>query len=260
MLKKIPVSMKLAVGAILVVSAIVFATYEDHCAADKYQRICQQQVPKVSRGAGEQDVPSAKECDDPKDYMPWWYKLVAWPEGIGGWALIATGFVIAWQSYETRKAAENAGKQLAFQKETLRPRLKITKFRNDTFTESMKGDWVFVYMDISNSGGLPAYGVIADTWIEFVHGVPPYKFSPLAKYTRADYPLNIHAGTPSGFFIPLHRKLTEEERRNMGGALGAICFRLKLTYRAFGEEVHTDDAYMVRPEGMEAIGEYSSET
>ncbi|MGA2437453.1 MAG: hypothetical protein ABSF57_02935 [Acidobacteriaceae bacterium] len=106
MLKKIPAAMNIAVGVILVVSAIVFATYVDHRAADKYQRLCQEQVPKVSPGAGEQDAPSAKECDDPKDYMPWWSKLVAWPEGIGGWALIATGFVIAWQSWETRKAAE----------------------------------------------------------------------------------------------------------------------------------------------------------
>jgi hypothetical protein len=73
-------------------------------------------------------------------------------------------------------------------------------------------------------------------------------------------PLNIHVGTPSGFFIPLHRKLTEEEKRYMGAAMGAICFRVRLTYRAFADEVHTDDAYLVRSDGMETIGEYSSET
>jgi hypothetical protein len=161
---------------------------------------------------------------------------------------------------ETRNAAENAAGQLAFQKETLRPRLKITKFTKNAFTEAMAGEWVFVNMEISNSGGLPAYGVIADTWIEFIHGVPPYRFSPEAKFERAEHPLNIHAGVPSGFFIPLHRKLSEEERRYMGQALGAICFRVRLTYRAFADEVHTDDAWLVRPDGMEAIGEYSSET
>jgi hypothetical protein len=105
MLKNIPVAVKVAVGAVLVVSTIVFVTYQNQRAANKYQRICQEQISKVSPGAGEKDTASAKECDDPKDYMPWWYKLVAWPEGIGGWALIATGFVIAWQSYETRKTA-----------------------------------------------------------------------------------------------------------------------------------------------------------
>jgi len=185
---------------------------------------------------------------------------VAWPEGITVWAIIGTGFVIAWQSNETRKAAENAGKQLAFQQETLRPRLKVTEFTNDVFRQAMAGEWVIVNMKISNSGGLPAYGVVADTWIEFIHGVPPYKFSSQAKYAKTEHTLNVHSGVPSGFFIPLHRRLTEEERQNMGRAVGAICFRVKLTYRAFGEEVHTDDAFLVRPDGMEAIGEYGSET
>jgi hypothetical protein len=167
---------------------------------------------------------------------------------------------IAEQTMETRKAAENAGKQLAFQKEVLRPRLKISEFTKDTFREAIAGEWVFVNMKISNSGGLPAYGVIADTWIEFVRGEPPYKFSPLAKYARANSILNIHSGNPSGFFIPLHRKLTEEEKYAMGHAMGTICFRVRLTYQAFGDEVHTDEAFSVGLDGMESIGEYSSET
>jgi len=176
------------------------------------------------------------------------------------WALVITFAVIAEQTMETRKAAENAGIQLAFQKEVLRPRLKISEFTKDTFREAIAGKWVFVYMKISNSGGLPAYGVIADTWIEFVRGEPPYKFSPLAKYAKANSILNIHTGNPSGFFIPLHRKLTEEEKYAMGQAMGTICFRVRLTYQAFGDEVHTDEAYSVGLDGMESIGEYSSET
>lgn len=206
-----------------------------------------------------------------KDYSPnpndnaavWWqrgYVFFGWPSGTTIWALVITFAVIAEQTMETRKAAENAGQQIAFQREALRPRLKITEFTTNTFTEAMAGQWVSVNMKISNSGGLPAYGVIADTWIEFIRGVPPYRFSSQAKYDRAEHPLNIHAGTPSGFFIPLHRKLTEEERRIMGIAVGTICFRVKLTYRAFDKEAYTDEAYMVRDNGMEAIGEYSSET
>jgi hypothetical protein len=152
------------------------------------------------------------------------------------------------------------GGQLAFQREALRPRLKISSFTRDTFKEAMAGDWVFVSMKISNSGGLPAYGVVADTWIEFIRGERPHKFSSLAKYNRSDSPLNVHVGSPSGFFIPLHRKLTDEERYAMGHALGTICFRVRLTYRAFSDEVHTDEAFMVSLDGMEHIGEYSSET
>ncbi len=46
----------------------------------------------------------------------------------------------------------------------------------------------------------------------------------------------------------------------MGHALGTICFRVRLTYRAFSDEVHTDEAFMVGLDGMEHIGEYSNET
>jgi hypothetical protein len=211
------------------------------------------------------EAPQSKDYfPDPKDKAAvWWergYVFFGWPAGTTIWALVITFAVIAEQTMETRKAAESAGEQLAFQKEVLRPRLKITRFKRDTFREALAGKWVFVTMEISNSGSLPAYGVIADTWIEFVRGEPPYRFSPLAKYARGNSPLNIHTGVPSGFFIPLHRKLTEEEKYAMGHAMGTICFRVKLTYRAFADEVHTDDAYAVGLDGMESIGEYSSET
>lgn len=194
----------------------------------------------------------------------WWergYLFFGWPDGITIWALILTMVVIAEQTMETRKAAENAGRALVFQQETLRPRLKINEFVNNVLHEAVeKGEWVFVNMKISNSGGLPAYGVIADTWIEFVWGNPPYKFSPQAKYARADLRLNVHAGSPSGFFIPLGRRLTEEERYAMGNAEGTLCFRVKLTYQALGREVFTDEAWSVRFDGMQSIAEYSSET
>ena len=210
----------------------------------------QQYADNSATNGGNQSIPvSSENAPATKDESqkskeslhPWWaqaYVLIGWPNGITVWALLLTMAVIAVQTMETRKATESAGKQLAFQQEVLRPRLKITNFTRNTFNEAMAGEWVFVNMEISDSGGFPAYGVIADTWIEFVYGVPPYRFSPMAKYNRADFPLNVHAGTPSGFFIPLHRKLTEEERRNMAGAMGAICFRVRLTYRAFGDEVH----------------------
>jgi hypothetical protein len=211
------------------------------------------------------DAPKSKDYSpDPKDKAAvWWersYVYFGWPSGTTIWALVVTFAVISEQTMATRKAAENAGKQLAFQKEALRPRIRITNFTNDTFNEAFKGDWVFVNMEISNSGGLPGYGVIADTWIEFVHGVPPYRFSSQAKYKRMDYALNVHVGVPEGIYIPLHRRLTEEERRDMREAKGAICFRVRMTYRAFTDEVHTDQAYMIRPQAMESIGEYSSET
>lgn len=207
-----------------------------------------------------------------KDYSPdpndkaalWWergYIFFGWPTGTTIWALVITFAVIAEQTMETRKAAENAGRALAFQQEMLRPRLKVNEFVNDVLHEAVEaGDWVIVTMKISNSGGLPAYGVIADTWIEFVWGAPPYKFSSEAKYARADLRLNVHTGGPTGFELPLGRKLIDEERYAMGHAEGTVCFRVKLTYQALGGEVYTDEAWSVGLGGMRSIAEYSNET
>jgi hypothetical protein len=56
----------------------------------------------------DQKVACKEEDVNAKDYLPWWFELFRWPEGITTWAIIATGFVIAWQAYETRKATEAA--------------------------------------------------------------------------------------------------------------------------------------------------------
>jgi hypothetical protein len=54
----------------------------------------------------DQRVACKEEDESAKGYLPWWFELFRWPEGITAWAIIATGFVIAWQAYETRKATE----------------------------------------------------------------------------------------------------------------------------------------------------------
>ena len=56
-------------------------------------------------GSAEQKKACIEEGASAKDYLPWGYELISWPDGITLWALILTGFAIVWQSYETRKAA-----------------------------------------------------------------------------------------------------------------------------------------------------------
>jgi hypothetical protein len=53
---------------------------------------------------------------------PRWRVLLAWPEGITAWAIIATFIVIGWQSYETGRSADIANRALL---STMRPRLII---------------------------------------------------------------------------------------------------------------------------------------
>jgi len=91
----------------IVASAIVSVAYEQHYAREKYQAKSQADCILLSVSVEEKHS-CAKDTQSRKDYAPWWYVLVAWPEGITTWAIIATGFVIAWQSNETRKAAKGA--------------------------------------------------------------------------------------------------------------------------------------------------------
>lgn len=53
---------------------------------------------------------------------PCWHLLLSWPEGITGWAIIATLIVIGWQSYETARSADIANRTLL---STMRPRLIV---------------------------------------------------------------------------------------------------------------------------------------
>ncbi len=73
-------------------------------------------------------------CEEEKanadDYLQWGYKLFEWPDGITAWAIIATGFVIAWQSYETRKSAEAARDSIRIQEAGMRQWIDIEPRKN----------------------------------------------------------------------------------------------------------------------------------
>ena len=97
------------VGAAIIFGAITFVAYEQHYAAEKYKRHRQEYCSALAAST-EQKKACIEEGTSVRDYLPWGYILVSWPEGITTWAIIFTVFVIAWQSYETRKAADAAAK------------------------------------------------------------------------------------------------------------------------------------------------------
>jgi len=99
---------KFLLAVSVVIGAITLVTYEEHKASDKYQRDCQSHVSAVSSARNNDNAYRADECQDPKQYMPWWYVLIAWPDGITAWSLLATLGAIVWQAVETRKAAIGA--------------------------------------------------------------------------------------------------------------------------------------------------------
>ena len=89
----------------VVLGVIVSVAYDQHHTRQKYQ--AQAQADCIALAISVEEKHSCeKEAQSRKDYSPWWYMLVAWPEGITTWAVIATGFAITYQSVETAKAAK----------------------------------------------------------------------------------------------------------------------------------------------------------
>lgn len=79
--------------------------YQQHRATNKYKNHRAEYCSALAATA-EQKKACIEERTSARDYLPWGYELFSWPEGITTWAIIFTGFVIAWQSWETRRAAE----------------------------------------------------------------------------------------------------------------------------------------------------------
>jgi len=186
---------------------------------------------------------------------------------VQAFAAIASIFIYWIQSREMRKQREimqvtlkRMETQTAIQGETLRPRLSISGFSNNVFQEAINGERVSIALRISNSGGIPAYGVITETWVEFLARGPidnPFQFSSDAEH-KTSLPINVDTGTPQAFEIPLNRSLSSTEIQAMHKAEGTLCFRMRLTYDAFGIERHFDHAYAVQPTAMISISKYTS--
>ncbi len=121
-MKKLLAFVPWLVCLLLVVGTVLFVASKQHAAAGKYeaerQKGCAQSFP--APWEAEQQEACKHERDSSVNYLPWWYVLVAWPEGITVWAIIGTGFVIAWQSNETRRAAKSAESQIMLQSAALR--------------------------------------------------------------------------------------------------------------------------------------------
>lgn len=132
----------------LFVGLIVLASYTVDSASVRYQDKCLVSHAATTLSSSQQNILSDEDCKDPKKYMPWWYKLIAWPEGITTWAVIATLFTIMWQSNETRKQAKIANQTLIAQ---FRPRVIVRDIR------LLQGetDWR-LRLQIENLGGTNA--------------------------------------------------------------------------------------------------------
>ena len=196
----------------LIASAIVPMAYEQHHAREKYQ-IKSQADCVVLAVSIEEKHSCAKEAQSRKDYAPWWYVLVTWPEGITTWAIIATGCVIAWQSNETRRAAKATQEQAKIANATLvaqfRPRIVVRQMRLDppsvTFYERRNdGKWKII-MQLANVGGTDATIMEGTGYFQEYWGNQPNK--DLAPWWILGKPIRILPGARSDieYSLPAER-------------------------------------------------------
>ena len=100
-------------GIVLFIVGIPFVAYKQHSAAQKY-RDHRTKYCSTLLVLSEQKIACEEEQTSAKDYLPWGYELFRWPEGITAWAIMLTLGAIAWQAWETRKAAFAAATSAEF--------------------------------------------------------------------------------------------------------------------------------------------------
>jgi len=157
MLKRLVVLAEVLLAIAGVAGAIVLVTYEGQKARVEYQRDCYEHSTPVLAGNHEKNKTGNNECEDAKEYMPWWYVLVAWPDGIGAWAVIVTVIVIGWQSYETRKAAETARSAVRLQEDTAKRQLRAYMVVKNARLFLHPDGAVEPKFELDNCGQTPAY-------------------------------------------------------------------------------------------------------
>jgi len=111
------------VGILLAVGAIPLVARQQHAAREKQEAKRAQDCLILALTPAERHD-CTKDSQSREDYSDWWDILVAWPNGIETWALIATLGAIIWQAWETRKTADAANVNL---NSTFRPRLIVRK-------------------------------------------------------------------------------------------------------------------------------------
>lgn len=160
------------IGIAIAVGTIIFVAGEQHAAREKSEAARQKDCAALAI-TFEQKYSCAKEAQSRHDYLPWWYVLVAWPDGVTPWIVIATGLFIALQTRETRRAAEGAFLNAQAVINAERPWLLVT-------LEEVSGPGTGFIIRAKNKGRTPAMimsariGCVVAENVEKLPKEPPY--------------------------------------------------------------------------------------
>jgi hypothetical protein len=133
------------------------------------------------------------------------------------------------------------------QLESLRPRLAIGA-RTSPFGEMIQGKKLIIDVEFVNTGGMPAYAVQPETWIEFLD-IPFTGFTSNSVHQTGSS-VTVHPHQPSPFRIPFGRALTSEEIGRLKSVKATLHLRVRLNYEVFGQQKHTDYTFQITPTTM----------
>jgi uncharacterized protein (UPF0333 family) len=116
---------------------------------------------EVAKGDDSKASNNAEDACKP----PIWARYFTWPEGVGAWAVIITIFVIAWQSVETRTAAQATRDSVEIQEVEFRQWVDIADWEIDTSPPKL-------YSDIFAPGSAKPKDVLLNVTFAVVNPTP----------------------------------------------------------------------------------------
>lgn len=211
----------LAILAFLLLGATIFVTIEDQRSAERApQQTAQQPTSAVASGQGNQQ--SQGNTQKPSRNLPSLHRFFTWPDSMTAWAILLTLWAIAWQSNETKKAAEaahmNAQAIVDAERAWMLPKITQPDYREILLLTDRGDDWNLpIEITFTNHGHTPAIAINASwkfysesivdprsqTWV-LVLPEPPYydseivPFSPGAIYVHNDK-TRFYLGIPRAF-------------------------------------------------------------
>jgi hypothetical protein len=204
----------------------------------------QGKAPEDIQGANKQYSVAVKEMPPKEIWDKVYVILTGALVGVGIITLIAIWI----QAFETGKATKAMLHQVEIQREALRPRLVIKPATNP-YPDMALGKLVLIDVSVINTGGVPAYAVNVETWLEFLE-LPFVDFTANATHYQGRK-ISVHPSQPTNYQVPLRRSLTTDEIAKLRAAKATLHLRILLAYNALGEDSETDSTFGITPNEWE---------
>lgn len=180
------------------------------------------------------------------------------PENIPNIALVIVGIVGVIMALCTLRVLSRQTtaieSQVNSQREALRARVTIG-FQGNVFAEILNNGRAVICAEFINTGGTPAYKVVPETWIEFVH--PKFEDFTSGAIHHIGTPIAVYPTTPTLFDIPLGRRASHDEIAGLRQAQTTLAVRIHLTYESMGKSYFVDRAFFASPDAMQMHHKYN---